>query len=157
MNPERAALKVGYSKTTARTKAYLWVSNSKQNPKPQVKEFLEKLLKNRSKKLEISAEKIEKELYKIAFSNITDILEKMKYQVNLHLLKNLSEDEQHAIAEITEIESDKVNRRQIKMHNKIKALELLLKRIAPEDDGDKEVTINIYKDDTIKTKKVKFD
>ena len=32
LNPERAAKKVGYSDTVARTKAYQWVSDSKHKP-----------------------------------------------------------------------------------------------------------------------------
>ena len=59
LNPEKAALKVGYSTTVARTKAYLWVSNSKQNPKPHIKEMYEKLLTVRIEKLEVTVEKIE--------------------------------------------------------------------------------------------------
>ena len=49
LNPERAAIKVGYSESVAKTKAYQWVSNSKENPKPQIKAFIDQLLKQRER------------------------------------------------------------------------------------------------------------
>jgi phage terminase small subunit len=128
MNPEKAALKVGYSKTMARTKAYLWVSNSKQNPKPQVKELVDEILKIRTEKLELSIQKIENELVKIAFSNIADILKKMDYEIDLKKLKKLSEAEQASICEISTIITDGEERKKIKVHSKLRALELLGKR-----------------------------
>ena len=128
LNPEKAALKVGYSRNTARTKAYLWVSNSKQNPKPHVKEMYDKLLSARIEKLEVTVEKIEAELIKIAFCNLADILKKMDYQISTEKLKNLDENERAAISEISEINNEGFERKRIKVHAKLRALELLGKR-----------------------------
>lgn len=148
MNPEKAALKVGYSKSVARSKAYEWVSNSKQNSKPQVRAFLDQLLSKREKNLELSAKRIEDELMKIAFSNITDILQQMGGHINLQLIKNLSEAEKGAICELSETEFQGVTTRTIKLHSKLKALELLLKRI-PGGSEDKKIIVNIIKDGKI--------
>ena len=128
LNPEKAALKAGYSRSIARTKSYLWVSNSKQNPKPHIKELLDNLLAKRIQKLEITVEKIENELIKIAFSNLTDIIKKMDYQISLEKLKNLDENEQAAISEVSEVNNDGFERKRIKVHSKLRALELLGKR-----------------------------
>ena len=128
LNAERAALKAGYSRTVARTKAYIWVSNSKQNPKPNVKELYDRLLGIRIEKLEASIEKIENELIKIAFSNLPDMLQKMEYKISLEKLKNLDENERAAVSEISEINNDGFERKKIKVHPKLKALELLGKR-----------------------------
>ena len=128
LNPEKAALKVGYSTTVARTKAYLWVSNSKQNPKPHIKEMYEKLLTVRIEKLEVTVEKIEAELIKIAFSNLADILKKMDYQISTEKLENLDENERAAISEISETNNEGFERKRIKVHSKLRALELLGKR-----------------------------
>ena len=154
MNPEKAAIKVGYSESVARKKSYLWVGNSGQNPKPQVKAFLDMLLKQREKNLDIDGKKIDEELMKIAFSNITDIIETMKGHINLQLLKDLTTEQKHAIAEITETENQGVVTRKIKMHSKIKALELLLKRTG-KGGGGRNITVNIIKDgEIISTKKI---
>ena len=128
LNPEKAALKVGYSKNVARTKAYLWVSNSKQNPKPHIKNMYDKLLSARIEKLEVTVEKIEVELIKIAFCNLADILNKMDYQISIEKLKNLDDSERAAISEISETNNDGFERKRIKLHSKMRALELLGKR-----------------------------
>jgi phage terminase small subunit len=145
LNPERAAIKVGYSESVAKTKAYQWVSNSKENSKPQVKAFLDQLLKQRERNLEIDGRRIDEELAKIAFSNITDIIETMGGHINLKLLKNLAEDQKHAIAEISESELQGVTTRNIKLHSKLRALELLIKRIG-KGEGSRYLTVNIYQD-----------
>jgi phage terminase small subunit len=128
LNPEKAALKVGYAQGVARTKAYQWVSNSKQNKKPQVKELYDKILQRRTEKLEVTIDNIEKELVKIAFSNLADIIKKMNYEIDLKKLKNLNEAEQAAISEISAINTEGMERKKIKVHSKIRALELLGKR-----------------------------
>ena len=148
MNPENAALKVGYSKSVAASKAYQWVSNSKENPKPQIKAFIDQLLKAKEKNLEFSAKRIEEELCKIAFTNITDIIQSMGGHINLQLLKNLKDAEKAAISEISETEFQGVTTRTIKLHSKIRALELLLKRI-PGGSEDKKLIINVIKDGKI--------
>ncbi|MFZ0453144.1 MAG: terminase small subunit [Ignavibacteriaceae bacterium] len=128
LNPEKAALKAGYSKNVARTKAYLWVSKSKQNNKPHVKEMYDKLLSARIEKLGVTIEKIEAELIKIAFSNLADMLKKMDYQISLEKLRNLNDNERAAISEISEINNEGFERKRIKVHAKLRALELLGKR-----------------------------
>ena len=148
MNPENAAIKVGYSRSVAASKAYSWVSNSKDNPKPQVKAFIDQLLSKRELNLELNAKRIEDELCKIGFSNITDIIQQMGGHINLQLLKNLKEAERVAISEITESEFQGVVTRTIKLHSKLKALELLLKRI-PGGSEDKKIVVNIIKDGKI--------
>lgn len=148
LNPERAALKVGYSPSVAKSKAYQWVSNSKENPKPQVKAFLDQLIKQRGNNSEITGERIDNELAKIAFSNITDIIEAMGGHINLQLLKNLPEEQKHSIAEITETEIDGVITRKLKLHSKLKAIELLMKRLGKQSVS-RYLTINIIRDGKI--------
>jgi len=89
---------------------------------------LDKLLANRIEKLEVNVERIENELIKIAFSNLTDIIKKMDNKISLDKLKNLDENEQAAISEISEINNEGFERKKIKMHSKLRALELLGKR-----------------------------
>ncbi len=63
----QAALTAGYSKTVARTKAYVWVSNSKHNPKPHVFKAVQAALKKRSQRTEISQDRVLEEYAKLAF------------------------------------------------------------------------------------------
>jgi len=63
LSPERAAIAAGYSKTVARTRAYSWVSNSKQ--KPALFSYVQKLVNKRAGKLEITAEYVLKNIVRI--------------------------------------------------------------------------------------------
>jgi uncharacterized protein YdaT len=155
LNPENAAIKVGYSVTVAKSKAYQWVSNSKENPKPQIKAFIDNLLKQKEQSLDYSSARIDQELCKIGFSNIADILEKMGGHINLKLLKELSDAQKCAIAEIYETESDGVITRKIRLHNKIEALKTLLKRIGKDESG-LNLTVNIIRDGQIVESKTKL-
>lgn len=148
LNPERAAIKVGYSPTVARNKAYVWVSNSQQNPKPQIKAFIDEMMIKREQELGITIERLIKEHGKIAFSNPCDIIDKMGGHINLKLLKELSEAERASIQEISETEVDGVTTRKIKMYNKQNSLDSLSKIIKPELQKN-ELVLNLVKDNKV--------
>ena len=141
MNAEQAALKAGYSSSVARSKAYVWVSKSKQNDKPHIAEVIEVLLQKRLEKLEITGEKIVGEVAKIAFFDIAKLVEKLGEKDNLTLadLKNIKSDLLTGVSEIS-IEDGVVK---IKMPWKMKALELLGKKFkiweGSSDEGVKYV------------------
>ena len=128
MNPANAARKVGYADSVAKSKAYLWVSNSKQNPKPHIKELYDKILRERTQKLEVSVQKIENELIKIGFSNLPEIMNVLGDELDFSKLKNLNDYEKAAILEISHISQEGFEQKKLKLHSKIRALELLGKR-----------------------------
>ena len=68
--------------------------------------------------------------------------------INLKLLKELSDAQKCAIAEINETESDGVITRKIRLHSKIEALKTLLKRLGKDEDN-LNLTVNIIKDSKI--------
>jgi len=65
LNPERAAIAAGYSRSMARTKAYQWVSDGKR--KPHVFSAVKAALDRRSKRTEIRQDSVLEELARIAF------------------------------------------------------------------------------------------
>ena len=65
LNPEKAALAAGYSKSVARTKAYLWVSSSKH--KPHVFESIQASMQKRAERTEITQDRVLEEYAKLAF------------------------------------------------------------------------------------------
>ena len=65
LNPEKAALAAGYSKSVARTKAYLWVSSSKH--KPHVFEAISEAQQKRAERTEITQDRVLQEYAKLAF------------------------------------------------------------------------------------------
>jgi phage terminase small subunit len=66
LDPERAAISAGYAKSTARSKAYQWVSISKQK-KPHVIEAIQKAFKKRSERTEITQNRVLEEFAKLAY------------------------------------------------------------------------------------------
>lgn len=73
LDPSRAAVEAGYSKTTARTKAYQWVSNGKV--KPHVYEAIAKAKEKRSERTDIDADWVLRRLANEAEADLVDILD----------------------------------------------------------------------------------
>lgn len=65
LDPEAAALKAGYSKTVARTKAYQWLAKVSRNYKPHVHAYVLSLISNRVTKLERTGEEVISMLWEI--------------------------------------------------------------------------------------------
>lgn len=57
-NPQAAALAAGYSATVARSKAYVWVSDSKTNEKPHVRDEVRRRQAERAKRVEVKADAV---------------------------------------------------------------------------------------------------
>lgn len=68
LNIERAALAAGYSKSTARTRAFKWVSSGQQQ-KPHLITAIQKAFKKRSERTEITQDRVLEELAKLAFAD----------------------------------------------------------------------------------------
>jgi len=72
LDPNRAAVAAGYSKTMASTKAYQWVSDGKR--KPHVYEAVKRAMQKRENRTEITQDKVLKEMAKLGFSDIRKAL-----------------------------------------------------------------------------------
>lgn len=73
LNPEKAALAAGYSKSVARTKAYLWVSSSKH--KPHVFEAIAVAQQKRAERTEITQDKVLERYWQIATANANELVQ----------------------------------------------------------------------------------
>jgi phage terminase small subunit len=73
LDAQRAALAAGYSATVARTKAYLWVSNSKL--KPLVYAAVQAAYQKRAEKLEVSAEWVLQRWIEIASADPNELIQ----------------------------------------------------------------------------------
>ena len=123
----KSAIKAGYSKRSARTTAAELLA------KPNISELVEKGLKNLEEKIELSAEKVLRELTLIAFANVTKCFDE---KGRLRPLHELSENQQKILSSVeTEEEflrysGKKVKCgyvRKIKTYDKVRALEMLAK------------------------------
>ena len=118
LDPKRAALEAGYSKTMAASKAYQWVSNCKV--KPHVFAAIQKAEDRRAQRTEITQDRVLFELASLGFSNMQDFLE--KGEDGKDVLKQVSAlHSQHAAA-ISELTVDKDGKTKLKLADKRPAL-----------------------------------
>jgi phage terminase small subunit len=69
LNGKRAAIAAGYSKRSAE------VTASRLLNKPRVKKLIRKLMRRRAEKLDLTGEKVLKELARLAFANMIDYID----------------------------------------------------------------------------------
>ena len=131
-NGKQAAIRAGYSAKTAEATAARLLRNVK------VQAEISRRQKDLQRRTEVTQERVVKELARIAFANIADYLHvetqtrtkddgtEVTYQiVMLSETEDLSVDQRAALANVKQ----NVNGVEIKLHDKIKALELLGRHI----------------------------
>ena len=136
-NGKQAAIRAGYSAKTAEVTAAKLLRNAK------VQAEIARRQKDLQKRTEVSQDRVVKELARIAFANIADYLHvetqtrtkddgtEVTYQtVVFNETQELSADQRAALAVVKQ----SVNGFELKMHDKIKALELLGRHIGMFND-----------------------
>ena len=128
LNATQAAIRAGYSVNSAHT-----IGNENLN-KTYIKEQIEKKLAERSKRTGINAERIVNELAKIAFLNPTDV-------INMHdaTIEECATREDTSTISSIKVKTSKTDNgesteREVKVYDKLKALELLGKHIGMFSD-----------------------
>ncbi|WP_052465730.1 terminase small subunit [Phaeobacter sp. S60] len=163
LDPKRAALAAGYSATTAASKAYQWVSNSKL--KPHLFAAIREAQAKREHRTEITQDRVLQELARIGFADIrkavawgstpADLLEGDEggdegapasvYPVDLVRSSEVDDDTAAAIAEVSLTKGGV----KLKMHDKLSALEKIARHLGmlngsgAGDDDAPSLTINI--------------
>jgi len=135
-NGARAAIAAGYSHRTAKEQA------SQNLTKLNVKAYIEEIQKDLSKITGVTAIRNILELKKVAYTNVSDF---KKNWTEFKDFDDLTEDEKAAISEFThihtEFEGGNKETYKIKMHDKLKAINMLNKMLGfdepslNEDDG----------------------
>ena len=138
LDPQRAAIAAGYSKTVAKARSYEWVGNGRR--KPHVFNAVQKAIEKRAAKLEITSDRVLGELAKIGYANMQDYIQIENGDVYVDLSK-LTRDQATAIEEIVvdrhiyrgrrgrNGNGDEIRRTRFKLIDKTRALELLGKHL----------------------------
>ena len=141
LNATQAAIRAGYSPNSARD------IGSENLTKPHIRARVEEALAERSKRTGINADRVVRELARIAFVNAADVIN----FDSATLSENASEDDTAAIAsvKVKTIPTDAGEgvEREIRICDKLKALELLGKHLGmfnndPESNVPVTVVIN---------------
>jgi phage terminase small subunit len=129
LDPQRAALVAGYSKSMAKSKAYQWVSDSKRSPKPHVFAAVQAQIKKQLSKYEITADRVLREIALSAYANMEDYVQHDNGDITPDLSR-ATRDQMAAVQEFTvdrtgDGERRLVLRTKLKLHNKTENLKLL--------------------------------
>ena len=127
LNATNAAIRAGYAPGTARN-ASCWITP--RNPKkPRLREEIDRLIAERSRRTGVNADRVVRELARIAFADMTDVMDMDAVDVR----SDIARDDSAALA--------RIKRRctqggvEIRMHDKNRALELLGKHLGLFADG----------------------
>ena len=141
-----AAIRAGYSETTARNAA-AWI-HEEHPEKPELRALIDQKLARMSRRSGVTAERLIHELALVAFANINDIVDPDTGE----LLNDISREDAAAVSEV------RVSRKgsEVRMHDKLRAIELLGKRLNLFDEkitlrGDKDAppVINFINEDKL--------
>lgn len=118
MNAEAAAIRAGFTPATARTAA-AWI-HPEHPKKKEVRAEIDRLIAARAKRTEVTADRVIKELAKIAFANIVDVVDK-----NGEFLTDADRDDTAAVASVKVKVADDWVEKEVKLCDKGFALKLL--------------------------------
>lgn len=139
-NAKQAAIRAGYSEKTAQEQGSRLLSNVK------VLELVETHRKKREIRTDVTADRVIKELAKIAFSDLNEFVEVSKDgKINV---KPSDQVDGTVLSEISESVTTNGRTKKVKLHDKMKALELIGRHLAMFTDKqeikiDKTVEENI--------------
>lgn len=121
LNGRQAAIRAGYSEKGAQTQASRMLSNVK------VVDRIRYLKRKRQRRTQITADQVLKEISSLAFSDILDYIE-IDARGNINFLPEQYMENTAAIQEIS-VSKGKVVKKSVKLHDKIRALDMLMKHM----------------------------
>ena len=125
LNATQAAIRAGYSKKTS---GRIGAENLQ---KPVIQGAIEKAMNHLSDRTAVSQEKVVRELARIAFVDPTKVIDFARGTI----MNDLSEDDRAALAGVKVKDGDTVTEREVKLLDKLRALELLGKHLGMFTDN----------------------
>ena len=135
-NATQAAIRAGYSKKTA------WCQGQVLLDKPHVQKAIAQEIEQKTKKLDITAERVLSEMARLAFAQMGGFV-RLEGNTAIIDFSETTKDDMAALAEITQDEyvegrgddSERVRKTKIKLHDKKGALDTLMKYLKLMDGG----------------------
>lgn len=137
LNATQAAIRAGYSKDAARNIAYETLSRER------VKTAVEAAMAERSKRTGVTADRVIRELARIAFANMRDFADWGPGGVFLKESATLAHDEGACVQELSESRSEKGSNVRFKLYDKRPALEMLARHLGLFEKDNDQKAINV--------------
>jgi phage terminase small subunit len=147
LNATQAAIRAGYSEKTA---GQIGEQNLK---KLEIQTCIQGLQKNRSERTKVTADMVLQELAKVGFSNVQDYLEG---DLSIKDLTTIERNKADAVSSIkktvTEFESGSKTVVEFKLHDKLKALDMIGRHIGffEKDNEQGTPAVNVINNFTLK-------
>lgn len=133
LNGTQAAIRSGYAEDSAHVIASKLLSNAK------ISRYLKVRMRERMSKLGITQERVLKEISLVAFSNMKNLARWEGESVSLKDSETMEDDISASVSEVSSTSSEKGSSTKIKLHDKMKALEMLAKHTGlylPDEDAE---------------------
>lgn len=139
LNATQAAIRAGYSKKTARSVGH------ENLTKPDVAGRIEELKALRAERTRVDADKVVRELARIAFTDMRSFVKWGPDGVTLIASEELSDDDAPAVTEVSESFGENGRTLRFKLGHKDSALKLLAQHVgvAGKDGGGINVNVNV--------------
>lgn len=140
LNATQAAIRAGYSAKSARVKGCDLLKD------PRIKEIIDKRLEELAERTRMTQEQVFQELVKVAKADMTTFATWGPEGVTFRPSSELRPEDTAAVAEISQTVTEHGGTRRIRLHDKLKALELLGRYFSMFNDNvnlKSDVTINV--------------
>ena len=124
LNATQAAIRAGYSDRVSSEIGYQLLQ------KTSVQSAIDACQRERSARTGVTADRVVKEIARVAFSNLSDVMEWTPAGIEVKRSDEIAPDAAAAIAEISETNAGL----KVKLHNKVAALEQLAKHVGLYND-----------------------
>ena len=130
LNGTQAAIRAGYSKRSAECTASRMLRNAK------VVTALQKAMAERSKRVQVSQDRVIEELALVAFSNLGDFVEWGPDGIKIKdTAGDLNDEQKRCVAEVSETRSEHSATIRFRLHDKIAALDKLARHLGMYMNG----------------------
>ncbi|MDQ7794136.1 MAG: terminase small subunit [bacterium] len=123
LNATQACIRAGYSQRNADKIGSQLLGN------PRVAAGIQQALKRRERRTEVTADRVLKELARLAMSDMRQLMSWGPEGVSLRESSELSDDAAAAVAEVAEVKTLHGGSLKLKLHSKERALELLARHL----------------------------
>ena len=138
LNATQAAIRAGYSAKSARVKGCDLLKD------PRIKEIIDKRLEELAERTRMTQEQVFQELVKVAKADMTTFATWGPEGVQFKDSAELRPEDTAAVAEVSQTVTEHGGTRRIRLHDKLKALEMLSRYFGMFNDATKEdLTINV--------------